>query len=179
MHNEITVSTETVFTGNIFTVYKKQVRLENGSAAVREIVEHRGGVAVLAVDEDDHVLFVRQFRSPYGEALLELPAGKLEKDEDPAACGRRELEEETGHTAADFRFLGQIYPTPGYCTEVLHLYLARGLTPTRQRLDEDEFLSVEKIPFHEALRLCMDGGIKDAKTVVSIFKYQLLRYEAL
>jgi len=174
MHNEKTLSTEILYKGSILTLKHCTVELENGETANREVVEHSGGVAVLAVDEAENVLFVRQFRYPYGQELLELPAGKLEPGEDPAKCGLRELEEETGFAAEEYRPFGQIYPTPGYTTEVLHLFLARGLIRTHQHLDEDEFLTVEKIPFQTALELCLRGEIKDAKTVVPILKYQLL-----
>jgi len=175
MHNEKLLSSETLYEGKIINLKKCTVELENGSTAIREIVEHRGGVSVLALDDRDQVLFVRQFRFPYGQVLLELPAGKLEQGEDPAACGLRELEEETGYTCGELCSLGQVYPTPGYVTEVLHLYLAKDLVRSRQRLDEDEFLTVEKIPFQKALELCVNGGIKDGKTAVSILKYAVMR----
>lgn len=173
IHNETTLSSATLYSGSIVTLRCDAVRLENGNTARREIVEHNGGVAVLAIDNDDMVLFVRQFRYPFRQVLLELPAGKLERGEDPAACGLRELEEETGHTADSYEYLGEVYPTPGYCTEVLYLYTAKQLVPTRQKLDDDEFLTVERIGFDDALRLCMNGGIKDGKTVTAMMKYAL------
>jgi ADP-ribose pyrophosphatase len=164
------ISSKEIFKGRIITVRKDEVELIDGRRAEREVVHHNGGVAVLALDEDMNVLFVRQFRYPYGEVLLELPAGKLEPGEDPLAAGLRELEEETGYAAGRYESLGQCYPTVGYCDEVLHLYLASDLTKTAQNLDEDEFLSVEKIPFDKAVALCLDGTIKDAKTVVAVLK---------
>lgn len=170
-HFEKMLSSEVLYRGKIVTLYRDQVELENGAAAVREVVRHHGGVAVLALDEDNSVLFVRQFRYPYGETLLELPAGKLNPGEDPAACGMRELMEETGYEAGTCEFLARVYPTPGYTDEILHLYVAKNLQFVRQKLDEDEFLTVEKIPFEKALALCLDGGITDAKTLISILKY--------
>jgi ADP-ribose pyrophosphatase len=164
------VSSKQIFKGKIITVRHDEVELVDGKRAWREVVHHNGGVAVLALDDDKNVLFVRQYRYPYGEVLLELPAGKLEPGENPLSAGLRELEEETGHVAGQYESLGQCYPTVGYCDEVLHLYLARGLTKTAQNLDEDEFLSVEKIPFDKAVELCLDGTIKDAKTVVAVLK---------
>lgn len=169
------ISTREIYQGRILALRLDEARLPNGQIVKREVVHHNGGVAVLAVDREDRVLFVRQFRYPYGEQLLELPAGKLEPGEDPAACGLRELEEETGYTASDYSFLGRVYPTPGYVDEVLHLYLAKRLAFRGQRLDENEFLSVEKIPFEKAVGLCLDGGVTDAKTLVAILKYSELR----
>lgn len=174
-HFEKTVKSELLYDGRIIRLFRDEVLLENGACATRELVRHTGGVAVLALDGADNVLFVRQYRYPYAKTLLELPAGKLEAGEDPAACGLRELEEETGHTARDFRFLARVFPTPGYTDEVLHLFLARDLVPTRQRLDENEFLTVEKIPFAEAVGLCLSGGIEDAKSLVALLKYQVLQ----
>jgi ADP-ribose pyrophosphatase len=174
-YNEKQISSEEIFKGKIITVRLDQVELVNGKTAAREVVHHNGGVAVLALDEDENVLFVRQFRYPYGEVLLELPAGKLELGEDPAACGLRELEEETGYAAAHCESLGVAYPTPGYCDEVLYLYFAKDLTKTAQNLDEDEFLSVEKIPLEQAVAMCVDGTIKDAKTLAAILKFAAKR----
>lgn len=168
-------SSRRVYDGRILALDVDEVLLQNGHTATREVVRHHGGVCVLAMDDNDNVLFVRQFRYPYDEVLLELPAGKIEPGEDPAACGMRELEEETGHAAGTFTFLSRVYPSPGYVDEVLHLYLAWNLKPTAQRLDEDEFLEVEKIPFERAVSLCLDGTITDAKTLVSLLKYSELR----
>ena len=174
-HYEKPLSSELLYDGRILKLFRDRVRLENGTEAERELVRHPGGVAVLAIDGGDNVLFVRQYRYPYARALLELPAGKLSPGEDPAACGLRELEEETGFTARDYRFLGRVYPSPGYTDEVLHLYLARDLVPTRQKLDEDEFLTVEKIPYEKAVALCMDGSVEDAKSLAALLKFHILR----
>lgn len=163
------VSTERIYDGKILAVRRDLVELENGSQAVREVVEHSGGVGVLALD-DGKVLMVRQFRYGIGRESLEIPAGKRERGEDPAACGFRELEEETGYVAGDFRPFGFIDPTPAYCSEVIWLFLAKNLRPTKQQLDPDELLSIERIPFQEAVRLCLNGGITDAKTVAAVLK---------
>lgn len=165
------VSSREIFKGRVFRVEVDEILLPDGKPATREVVRHNGGVCVLPLDADDTVLFVRQFRYPFAREVLELPAGKLEPGEDPAACGLRELEEETGHQAGDYISLGHLYPTPAYTDELLHLYLARDLTATRQRLDPDEFLSVERIPFPKALELCVSGEITDSKTLVAIFRY--------
>lgn len=167
-HFEKRLSSETLFKGNVIELRRDMVELENGSAAAREVIHHNGGVAALAIDDDGNVLFVKQFRYPYGEVLLELPAGKLNAGEDPAACGLRELEEETGYIAEDLRFLGKVYPTPGYTDEILYLYAAEKLSFKGQRLDEDEFLTVVKIPYEKAVEKCLNGEIKDGKTLIAI-----------
>lgn len=170
-HFEKTLSSELIFKGKIVELRRDCVELENGSTATREVIHHNGGVAALALDEDGNVLFVKQYRYPYGEVLLELPAGKLNVGEDPAACGLRELEEETGYTAGDFRILGKVYPTPGYTDELLYLYTAEKLVFKGQNLDEDEFVTVLKIPYEEAVEKCLNGEIRDAKTIIAILMY--------
>lgn len=174
-YHEETLSSKELYSGRVFRIELDEVRLPNGKTGSREVVRHNGGVTVLALDESDNILFVRQHRYAYGEVLLELPAGKREPGEDPALCGMRELEEETGYRAGKFEPLGRVYPSPGYVDEVLYLYLATELEKTTQKLDEDEFLTVEKIPLEEAVELCMNGGIVDAKTMVSILKYDRMR----
>jgi len=173
-HIEKTVASKEVFSGHILKLRVDTVELPNGNPSTREVVEHPGGVAVLALDNDQAVLFVRQYRYPYRQEILELPAGKLNYGEDPAACGLRELEEETGYTAGSYQFLARVYPSPGYADEVLHLYLARALQYRAQKLDPDEFLTVERIPLERALSLCLDGTITDAKTLVALLKYNEL-----
>ena len=174
-HFEKTLSSQRLFEGRVINLRRDEAELENGARAFREVVEHPGGVAVLAITGQDEVLFVRQFRYPMGRVLLELPAGKLEKGEDPALCGMRELEEETGFAADELKPLGQFYPTPGYTNEVLYIFLAQTLTPGRQKLDADEFLSVIAIPFEKALQMCLQGEIEDAKTLIALLKYAELR----
>lgn len=167
---EKTLSSETIFDGRILHVRRDTVRLPDGGEAFREVVDHPGGVAVLPLDADGCVTLVRQFRYPFQRVLLELPAGKLEKGEDHRACGLRELEEETGMTAGEFTYLGGLYLSPGYSSEVLHLYLARELRQGTSHPDEGEFLNVEKMPFQELLDRVMAGEIHDAKTVAAVLK---------
>lgn len=169
--SEKTISTERVFEGKIINVKVDTVMLPNGRTAKRELIEHSGGVGVIAVDEDRNVLMVKQFRKPYEEMVLEIPAGKMDKgDEEPIDCGMRELEEETGYVAEEYIPLGIYYPTPGYCMEKIHLYLAENLTKTKQHLDEDEFLNVQKIKLEELFNMVMDNEIHDAKTAIAILK---------
>ena len=165
------LSRATVFNGKVFDVHVDKVRLENNAEVNRELVEHHGGVAVLAIDDDDNLLMVRQFRYGAQQTLLELPAGKLEQGEDPADCGLRELMEETGMAAGEYRFFAKMYPTPAYCSECIHIYLAAALTPGKQKLDDDEFLNVERVPFTKVLEMCENGEITDAKTLIGVLKY--------
>ena len=162
-----------IFQGRIFSVHVDRVRLPDGSSSTREVVEHGGGVAVLALDADNNVLVVTQYRYVFGRPLLELPAGKLDPGEDPAAAGLRELREETGAVPDEYISLGHIFPSPGCYTEILYIYLARGLHMEGQKLDPGEFLHVERIPFAEMVRRCLSGEIEDAKTVVAVLKAKL------
>ncbi len=173
---EETLSQDYLYRGKIIDLRLDDARLPNGTAAKREVVEHPGGVCVAALTDEGELLFVRQFRYPYGEVVLELPAGKREKgNEDPLECGKRELLEETGATAATYRSLGQVYPTPGYCSEIIHLYLAQGLSFGEACPDDDEFLEVERIPLKKAVEMVLNNQIPDAKTQIAVLKtYELL-----
>lgn len=171
MHlQEKTLSSEPVYEGVIFTVTQDTAELENGCTARRDVVHHSGGVCVIPVTEKNEIFLVRQFRYPYGEITTEIPAGKLNPGESHAECGRRELLEETGCTCSEYTYLGEVYPTPAYNTEIIHIYLARGLEFSRQNLDEDEFLDVIKVPLAEAVEMVMNGGIKDSKTQIAVLK---------
>ena len=169
-HTEKTLSENTIFTGRIITVKQRQVQLENGRQRSRELVLHPGGAAVLPVDEDNNVYLIRQFRAPFGRTVLEIPAGKLEKGEDPLAAAKRELAEETGFSAAHYFSLGRMWPTVGFCDEIIHIYMAAGLTKGEIHPDEDEFISLEKYPLETAWNMCMDGSITDGKTLTAILK---------
>ena len=171
---EKTLSSERIFDGRILHIRRDTVLLPNGHTSTREVVDHPGGVGILALDSEGNALLVSQFRYPYGEVLREIPAGKLEYGEDPAQAAIRELREETGAVAGDFQSLGELYPSPGYCGEVIHIYAALGLTRTQQHLDEDEFLDVVPMPLQEALDLVRNNQLPDAKTQVALLKYSLL-----
>ena len=172
--DEKTVKKNYVYNGRIINVRRDDAELPNGKPCIREVIEHSGGVCVAALTDNDELLFVRQFRYPYMEVIPELPAGKLEKGEDPFESGKRELEEETGCVADNYFDLGKFYPSPGYCGEIIHLYAAKGLTYTKQNLDEDEFLSVEKIPLEKAVEMVMSNEIKDGKSQAAILKVKLM-----
>lgn len=162
-----------VYEGRIIRLRVDDARLPNGAEAKREVVEHPGGVCVAALTEEGEVLLVRQFRYPYQEVLLEIPAGKLDPGEDPLACGQRELREETGAEAAHYEFLGKLYPSPGYCGEIIYMYLATGLTFGESAPDEDEFLEVVRLPLRDAVERILSGGIADAKTQAALLKAYL------
>lgn len=169
------LSREDIFHGRIVTVHVDTVSLPNGGTSTREVVDHPGGVAVLPLDGENNVLAVRQYRYPFGRTLLEIPAGKLDHPgEDPYEAGLRELKEETGAVPGVYKSLGRILPSPGCYGETLHLYLAQDLKMEEQHLDPDEFLNVERIPFGEMVRRCLDGEIEDAKTVASVLKAKIL-----
>ncbi|GHU53811.1 ADP-ribose pyrophosphatase [Clostridia bacterium] len=163
-------SSEQIYNGRIINLTKDTVELENGEMAIREVVHHNGGVAIVPLLDDGRIILVKQFRYPYNEAIYEIPAGKLEKGENPLDCGMRELTEETGFTAKEFIFLGEVYPTPAYNTEIITLYLAKGLTLSKQKLDADEFLDIEIFTFQETIDMIMNNIIKDAKTQIALLK---------
>ncbi len=167
---EKTISTERIFEGRIINLKVDTVTLPNGNTSTRELVEHPGGVGIIAVDDNKNVLMVTQFRKPFEEIVLEIPAGKLNYGEDALECGKRELEEETGYTAKNYVPLGIYYPTPGYCLEKIHIYLATDLVKTHQHLDEDEFLDVHTMPLDELVKMVMENKINDAKTAIAILK---------
>ncbi len=168
--NEKTLESETVFSGRVFDVEVRKVELCDGTIARREVVLHNGGATICALDADNNVFMVRQFRSPFEKVLLELPAGKLEKGEDPRACAIRELKEETGMTADEVTDLGFMYSSPGYCGEKIYMFLAKGLSSGEGNPDDGEFLQVTKLPLKEAVDRIMRGEISDAKTVAALLK---------
>ena len=171
---EKTLSSEKIFDGHILHVRRDTIELPDGSRGYREVVDHPGGVCVLALDDENRALLVSQYRYPYEKVLREIPAGKLEYGEDPAQAAIRELKEETGAVAGDFRPLGDLYPSPGYCGEVIRMYLARELTFGETHLDEDEFLNLERVPFDQLVEEVLSGGIRDAKTIAAVLKGKLL-----
>ena len=163
-----------IYSGRIIDVHNDRITLVDGDEAYREVVEHPGGVAIVALTEDNEILLVRQFRYPYKETIYEIPAGKLEKGEDIKAAGIREFSEECGATAEIFEPFGEVYPSPGYCGEIIRLFYAKNITFGQQHLDEDEFLDVIKMPIKEVVSKIMSGEIKDAKTIAGVFKIKEL-----
>lgn len=171
---EKTVESELKYDGKIVKLFVDKAEVENGDIVKREVIKHPGGVCVVPLDEDENVIFVRQFRYPHKRVFLEIPAGKLEYGENHRECGLRELKEETGCVCDSFEYLGNLVPTPAYDTEIIHMYLARRLHAGEQNLDKDEFLETEKIPLKKAAEMIMKNEIADAKTQVAILKTMFL-----
>ena len=171
---EKTLDREDKFKGRIIDVHLDKVELENGKTSAREVVDHNGGVAVAAITEKNEILLVRQFRYPYKEVLSEIPAGKLEKGEDPFEAVKREQQEETGTYGDDYVFLGDLYPTPGYCGEVIKIWACRISGEGEMNLDDDEFIEVDRIPMDKAFQMVMNNEIPDSKTQVGILKAHAL-----
>ncbi len=165
---EKTMHREEIFEGKIIKLRRDTVLLPNGNEATREVVEHPGGVAVVALNDQNEVYMVRQFRYPFGEVIQEIPAGKLDAGEDPFDCCTRELEEETGLSAGRYDYLGKFMVSPGFCHEWIHIYLARDLSVGKAHLDPDEFLEVEKIPMEKLMDMIMQNQLQDGKTVIGI-----------
>ncbi len=172
--SEKALDSQTLYQGRIIEVRKDTVLLENGTITTREVIHHPGGVGIVPLTDEGEVYMVRQFRYPYHTTLWEIPAGKLSEGEDPLSCGRRELLEETGCTAQEMLSLGCMYPSAGYVDEVIHLYLARGLSVESQSLDDDEFLDVESFPLDRLVQMVLSGEIRDAKTQIAVLKTKLL-----
>ena len=159
---------ELVFSGRLLEVHRDRVRLPDGSEAVREYIRHPGAVAIVALFADGRVLLERQFRYPLGRAFIEVPAGKLEPGEAHLATAKRELLEETGYVAAEWRRLGVIHNAIGYSDEGIEIWLARGLELREQQLAEGEFLEVFTVPLAEAQAMARDGRITDVKTIAGL-----------
>ena len=162
------------YEGIIANIRIDTVTMPDGSEAYREIVEHPGGVSVLPIDADGYAYCVRQYRYAFSSAMLEAPAGKLDKGESPEKCAARELSEETGITAKELISLGEMYPSPGFCHEILYLYLARDLDFGAAHPDDGEFVGVERIHIDDLFAMVCGGEIKDAKTVISVLRAKLL-----
>lgn len=162
------VSSETIYKGRIINLRVDDVELPNGKTAKREVVEYAGAVAVVPLNEKNEILMVRQYRYPVDKVLLEVPAGKIEKGEDPKACALRELEEETGCQAGELKLLFSFYSTPGFTTEKMYVFLARGLTYRGEHPDEDEFIETSPVPLEKALEMVDRGEISDAKSIIGV-----------
>ena len=161
-----------IFKGRIIRLTLETVQLPNGAEAELEIVHHPGGAAVVALDRDQRVCLLRQYRHALGGWLWELPAGKLDPGEAPRVTAERELEEEAGMRAAAWHDLGRAVSSPGIFTEIIHLYLAQDLTPVPAAAEEHEVFEVHWRPWAEALRMAIDGEIEDAKTLVGLLRAQ-------
>lgn len=164
------ISSEEIFNGKIVHLFRDIVRLPNGKPATREVIRHVGAAAVVPLTDEGNVILVRQYRYPFAQVMLEIPAGKLDPSEEPLVCARRELLEETGYEAAEFVSLGVFYPSVAVLDEKIHLYLARNLTFRAANPDADEFLHVEQRPLNELVKDIMAGGVPDGKTQAAVLK---------
>lgn len=158
-----------IYRGKIFDVYQDQVELPNGRSTQLDVVEHEPAVTILPVDADGQVWLIQQYRYPVNEMLLELPAGVMENGESAEICAARELREEIGMAAEELTALGGFYLAPGYSSEYLYVFLARGLTPDSLPQDEDEFIQVEKVGVEEMREMIRLGKIRDAKTIAAVY----------
>ncbi len=174
-HFEKKLNSVDVFNGKVIRVTKDEVELENGNIATREVVHHNGGAGVAAIDEQGNIYLVRQFRYALQKELIEIPAGKLEIGEDPLNTAKRELQEEAGIVADQYKSLGELVPTCGYCNEIIYIYAAKGLNKTKTNPDEDEFVTSFKVPLSKAVSMVLNGEIVDSKTVSAILQLKILR----
>ena len=172
------ISGEGVYDGIFLKMKRDTVSLPDGQYAVREYLEHPGAVAILAVLDDGRILLERQYRYPIAQAVIEIPAGKLNAGEDPLLCAQRELQEETGYTAKHWSKIRRIHPVISYSTEFIDIYLAEGLSPGPARLDEEEFLDVFASPLEELLNWVETGKITDVKTIISTYWLERRRSRA-
>ena len=172
---EDVIARKRVFDGKLVKLDHLTVRLPNGEQSEREIVEHPGAAAVVALDGHDRVLLVHQYRLAARRVLREIPAGTLEPGEDPSACARRELQEETGYSPGKLEPIGGLYVAPGYTTEYIHLFLAQDLTHAPLAADDDEFIEVEQLPLGEALAMIDSGDIVDGKSIAGLLRVARLR----
>lgn len=172
---EKTLDSQMMYDGRIIKVYKDNVELADGKKSFREVVRHSGGVVILAFKDEDTILLVKQYRYPTGETVLELPAGKLEKGEDPFEAAKRELEEETGYCANKWTDLGYINTSPGFSDEKLYLYLAQDLEYTHCHPDEGEIIQAFEYKYDDVLKMIDNGEINDAKTICGLMRANMKR----
>lgn len=172
---EKTLKSEELFSGKVISLHLQEVELPNGRHSKREIVKHPGAVAILPVTDGGRIVMVEQYRKALERTIVEIPAGKLEKGEEPAVCARRELEEETGYECDSLKLLTSFYTSPGFADEIVHVYLATGLAKKENAaaLDEDEFVNLEELTLEEAINYVKEQKIYDAKTIYAVQYLQL------
>lgn len=174
---EKTIKTEQIFNGKVINLQVDDVTLPDGKSSKRELVKHPGAVAVIAMTPDNKVVFVEQYRKPLEKTLIEIPAGKLEKGEKPEVSAKRELEEETGYTTDNLKFVTSFYTSPGFADELIHLYYTDNLIPLKEAkaLDEDEFVELLELTVEEADKLVQEQKIHDAKTAYALLYLKLIQ----
>lgn len=173
LSEERTMKSEKVYEGKILSIRVDTIELPGQRYSKREIVEHVGCVGVIAVTKENKVVLVKQYRKAVENFLLELPAGKIDNNEDPITAAKRELQEETGYVTKNFEFLTEFYTTPGFCTEKISIFIAKDLEPGEQNLDECEDIEVLECSLDEALKMVKHGEIVDAKTILGLTMYKL------
>jgi len=174
--SETKLSRNDIYEGSIVHLVVDKVLLPNGTTSKREVILHNGAVCVVPITDDGEIIMERQFRYPFNSVIWEIPAGKLDKNEtSPLEGAMRELREETGYTASNFKFIGIYYPSPAILSEKIYMYVATGLKEGERDLDEDEFLDVVKVPFEKVVDMILDGEIPDGKTQTAVLKAKLLK----
>lgn len=172
---EVKTEREEIYDGVIIHFVKDTVKLPNGATSKREVAFHNGAVCIVALTDDNEIIMEKQYRYPFDEVIWEIPAGKLDKnDTDPLNAAMRELKEETGYTAENYRFIGEYYGSPAILRERIFMYLATGLKSGEQKLDADEFLDVVKLPLEEVVKMISENKIPDGKTQAAVLKAKLL-----
>ncbi len=171
---EETIESQSIYSGKILALRRDTVKIRDGKVAIREIVEHGGAVGIVAFTDGGKIILVRQFRKATGRELIEIPAGTLEKGEEPIQCASRELEEETGYVASTIKPVLSFYLAPGYSTEIMHIFFANDLRKTRQRLEEDEAVELIEVDLDEAVSMVRRNDIEDAKTITSLLAAKFL-----
>jgi len=161
------------YTGNFLKVANIDVELPDGNLASRDVIRHPGASAILPLTDEGEIILVKQFRTALNKVIIEVPAGKLEKGEEPIVCAKRELEEETGYKAKEFKYLGKICTVPGFCDEIIHLYLATGIYEGVKGGDEDEFTEIIKVSIEEMKEMVKKGEIIDTKSINCLCQYML------
>jgi len=172
---EKTVTSEKLFEGKIIDLRIETVEFPDGKTAYRELVDHPGGVGIVAVTKEGKIPLVRQYRKPIEKAIWEIPAGKLDKGEEPLKCGIRELREETGYEAKEVIPLGYLYPSPGFANEVTYIFFAKGLTKGEVSPDEDEYLDIEEFSVDDIRKMILNNEINDAKSVIAFLKCDAMK----
>jgi len=171
IQKENKIDGEIIYSGNILKLHRDEVEFPNKQKSVREVVEHSGGVSVIAENEQGKVILIKQYRYPVDEVIYEIPAGKLEKDEEAAECASRELREETGYKAGSVKEIFRFYPTPGYSTETIYIFKAEDLSFVGTDLEEGEYIEVVPKSREELKELYKNGKIKDSKTLIAVMNY--------
>lgn len=162
-----------IFKGHVFDIKVDKIEYNSGNEGVREVIIHNGGAVVLPVTNDGKIVFVKQYRYPLDEFIYELPAGKLEVNEDPLACATRELNEETGYKSKKVSYLGKIYTSPGFCSEILYIYLAQELVYGQHNREEGEYgMELHEFTIKEIDQMIRDGKIVDAKTLSGLYFFR-------